>query len=314
MGCWGSGIYQNDTADDVKSDFYEELRKGRTVEEITKQMIEEIDAYNILDWEVVSFWLALADQQWKRGVLQDEVKKMALDMIENHADIAPTEQIYGTFSEKKRKNTLMQLKEQLLSPQPPMKLPKVPKLYKCEWQIGDVFSYRLECDLAKERGLYGRHLLFQKIDEETWYPGHIIPVVYAKITKDETLPQTAEEYEALEYIQIRHLVCRVDPRHTDLLATEEQLRELRQDKGWNVYDQKFRFGILNTSKRVIPKKLLYLGNFQNITPPKYEHLPAKISLDAFYWKQRDVTLEKIIVECYIEYTLKECYIFGWEST
>jgi len=309
MGCWGSGIYENDTADDLKEDFLEGLRKGKTPEEVTKEMIEEADAYNIFDWEGVAFWLALADQQWKRGVLLDEVKRMALDLIDNHSEILPEEQLIGIFNEKKRKKALMKLKEQLLSPQPPVKLPKVPKLYKCEWKIGDVFSYRLECDLAKEKGLYGRHLLFQKVDENIWYPGHIVPVVFVKITNDETLPQSAEEYDALEYIQVSHARCHVDPSYPEKLTPEEQLKDLKTEEGWNYYEQRYRFDMVNTSKRVIPKKLLYLGNFQNITPPKYEYILPPISNASYYWKLHGVTLEEHMIQKYLYYTLKQGDIF-----
>ena len=56
--------------------------------------------------------------------------------------------------------------------------------------------------MAKERGLFGRYLLIQKIDEGTWYPGHIVPIVYVKITADSNLPVNQEQYDKFEYIQI----------------------------------------------------------------------------------------------------------------
>lgn len=68
------------------------------------------------------------------------------------------------------------------------------RVYKCQWNLGDVFAYELESDLAKERGLYGRYFLIQKIDEDVWYPGHIVPIVYVKITNDNKLPSNVEEY------------------------------------------------------------------------------------------------------------------------
>ena len=75
------------------------------------------------------------------------------------------------------------------------------RFYICKWNIGDVFAYQLESDLAEERGLLGRYFLIQKVDEGTWHPGHIVPIVYVKITKDEKLPSSIEEYNQLEYVQ-----------------------------------------------------------------------------------------------------------------
>lgn len=69
----------------------------------------------------------------------------------------------------------------------------------CPWNIGDVFEYRIESELAKSRGLYGKYFLVQKVDETTWYPGHIIPIVYVKIATE--LPRSLEEYNRLEFVQ-----------------------------------------------------------------------------------------------------------------
>ncbi len=103
---------------------------------------------------------------------------------------------------KQKEKMLDKLYEKLNSPLPPVKKYRRRRTYKCEWNFGDVFAYRLESELAKERGLFGRCFLIRKVDETTWYPGHIIPVVYVKITDDDQIPQNAEEYNKLEYVQV----------------------------------------------------------------------------------------------------------------
>ena len=55
------------------------------------------------------------------------------------------------------------------------------RLYHCQWKVGDMYAYQLEGEYAKERGLNGKYLLFYKIAESIWWPGHVIPVVYIKI-------------------------------------------------------------------------------------------------------------------------------------
>lgn len=76
------------------------------------------------------------------------------------------------------------------------------KLYNCDWKIGDVFAYKMESDLAKEKGIYGHYLLIHKIDNDYVFPGHKIPVVYIKITNSNNLSNCINEYEQLDYIQI----------------------------------------------------------------------------------------------------------------
>ena len=76
------------------------------------------------------------------------------------------------------------------------------RIYRCEWEMGDVFAYRMESELARGMGMHGRHLLFQKVGETAWHPGHVIPVAWAKLTAGEGLPSSAEEFDPLEYVQI----------------------------------------------------------------------------------------------------------------
>ena len=66
---------------------------------------------------------------------------------------------------------------------------------------GDVFAYKLESEYAKEKGLHNQYLIMQKAGELEWPPGHIIPMVRVKITKDNNIPKTEEEVNKLEYIE-----------------------------------------------------------------------------------------------------------------
>lgn len=54
MGAWGAKLYQDDTALDIKNRFDEDLRKGKTVEEITKEFIEEY-AFKHYEYDLVFF-------------------------------------------------------------------------------------------------------------------------------------------------------------------------------------------------------------------------------------------------------------------
>ena len=85
MGAWGTALYSNDTACDIRGDYKDALRRGRTNEEITAAMIEENkDCFGTEDEAL--FWFALADTQWNYGRLLPEIKEKALYFIDNEID------------------------------------------------------------------------------------------------------------------------------------------------------------------------------------------------------------------------------------
>lgn len=73
--------------------------------------------------------------------------------------------------------TLETLKEKLESPQPPAKKVSKYRLYQCKWKLGDIFAYRFTSSYSKEKGFEGKYVVFRKVSEDVWWPGHIIPVV-----------------------------------------------------------------------------------------------------------------------------------------
>ena len=312
MGVWGVGIYQNDIALDVCDTFKEQYNDGKSSQEITEKLISE---YSVLfgdDDEEPLFWFALADTQWKFGVLLPEVKEKALYWIEKDRGVLRFQMI-GKPSKTQRARKLDELRDRLNSPQPPVKKVKKKRIYKCQWNIGDVFAYKLESDLAKERGLYGRYFLIQKVDEGTWYPGHIVPIVYVKITKDTSLPSSEEEYNKLEYVQT--WFTRYEDRFLpiDMRRPQEDIAEKSkinyQVDEYGILPQ-YRAKLLSTSKRVIPKKLIYVGNFVNTIRPPKEFIPhSKENVVPVSWKQFDETFETEMIKLYYGYNLREFSIY-----
>ena len=151
MGIWGSELYQNDTSLDVKDEFEELYRTGDTVQDITKKMIDEYKSImGDIDEEPL-FWMALADTQWDLGVLMPFVKEKALYWLKKDSGLFDRQSI-DVSAKEKRRNALEALQTKLLSPQPAVKKPVKKRIYKCQWKLGDVFAYKLESSLAKERG------------------------------------------------------------------------------------------------------------------------------------------------------------------
>lgn len=177
MGAWGTSLYANDFACDVRDDYIDKLRRGKSNEETTQEIIDgNLEIIGDTEEEAI-FWFALADTQWNYGRLLSEVKKKALDFLERDEEIERWKNL-----EKKQLQEWMdvrkELKEKLYSPLPPQKKVSIYQLYKCKWQLGDVFAYQFHGEYSKEKGVYGKYILFRKVEEDVWWPGHVVPAVH----------------------------------------------------------------------------------------------------------------------------------------
>lgn len=312
MGTWGAKLYQDDIAQDVRDKFKDLLRRGKTAEEITKNLIAEYEyAINDSDDGPI-FWFALADTQWELGRLMPEVKKQAVACLDKGGDLAKW-QIENPKLVIIRKKVLDELGKKLNSPQPPEKKILQYKLYACEWNLGDVFAYQLRSELAKAKGLFGRYFLIQKIDETTWYPGHIIPIVYVKITMDDKLPTNVDEYNQLEFVQTwftkyEDRFLPIDGRrHQEDIAEKNKLLYEVDDYG---FLPQYRIRLLNTSKKVIPSELIFIGNFQSSNHPKKEFIPhSKDNLASVSWKNVSGSFETEMIKKYCGHNLKELQLY-----
>ncbi len=154
MGTWGTAIFSNDIASDVRHTYRGYIGDGKTGPEATDLLLSN-DGYSIdgPDNEDTPFWLGLAITQWKCGRLENRVKEKTLRIIDNGTDLINWE--HDPKAHKKRKAYLEKARELLLSPQPPEK--RIPKRFKdsTDWQIGEVVSYRLRS---------GDYILFRVLD------------------------------------------------------------------------------------------------------------------------------------------------------
>lgn len=241
MGAWGPKLYQDDVAKDVKDGIIDLLKRGRTIEEATEELIEK-NSFLIEDEEDGSvFWLALADTQWNIGRLLPFVKKKALDIIKNDENLKLWEDS-STKEYSLRKEILEELQVKLNSPMPKEKKISKYKYFKTTWKTGDTFVLKLDSEYAKEKGLYGRYLILYTL-YGFLYPkgdlGDIFPVTYIKITNDANVPNNINEIEQSEFIKLA-----------------------RYPK-----ENKYFYRLINMSKsKKILNKFIYIGNF-NIKSP-----------------------------------------------
>lgn len=242
MGTWGVKLYESDDALDVK-DRFDELRKGKTVEDITKELIDEY-AFSMDEVECApSFWFALADTQWNLGRLLPDVKEQALAWLDKGGDLSVWQADNPTLASKREK-VLYELREKLNSPQPPEKKIRQHRSYKCEWKTGDVFAYQFSSEYAKDKKYYQKYVYFVKAEEESWYPDHILPVVYFYKAIDNVI-RNIDSLEGLEYIRQFYT-----PK---AYANHPGMKKL------------YLLTLLNTSSRIIPKgQLTFLGNIEKL--------------------------------------------------
>ena len=159
----------------------------------------------------------------------------------------------------------------------------------------------------------GGYFLIQKVDERLWYPENIVPIVYIKITSDATLSTNIEEYNRLEYVQTwftkyEERFFPIDMRRPQEDILEKSKLEYRVDE-YGFLPQ-YRITLLNTSKKAIPKKLIYVGNFRNAAPPPKEFIPhSKENIVTVAWKQFDETFETKMIKRYYGHNLRELSVY-----
>jgi hypothetical protein len=138
VGSWGTAIFSDDTASDIRGEYRELLEDQVPDAEATERVIA---AYQHLDAdEEHLLWLALAAAQSSLGRLEDEVKARALDVIDTGHGL----ELWAEAGEKelaKREAVLAKLRTQLTGPQPARKVVRRPWRHETDLRPGDVLSF-----------------------------------------------------------------------------------------------------------------------------------------------------------------------------
>ena len=140
MGVWGSGIFADDNASDLREEYRKLIGDGVAGPAATDRLIEEWAPHKDTDLAPV-FWIALAVTQWNCGRLEDRVKEQALRAIADGSAIKPWA---GSADERKRRAALETARRKLESPQPPLRQIHKRVLATCDWERGELIAYRLK--------------------------------------------------------------------------------------------------------------------------------------------------------------------------
>lgn len=139
MGTWGTSIYSCDIAEDVR-DMCNEVYSFYSIEEANNRVFSvfsDVINQNFIDNEYASFWYALADWQWKHGMLNQNIKEKTLLLLEDYAGLDE----WSGPDVSKRKKILDQLRHQLLQVQPDIKKPRT-HISKPKHLPGDIVVFR----------------------------------------------------------------------------------------------------------------------------------------------------------------------------
>ena len=160
MGVWGTGIFEDDTACDVRGHYKDCLGEGRPGPKATRWILNEYEDLLADSEEAGVIWLALAAVQWKHGRLEAETLEQALQVIDSGSDLERWES--GSEDHAARKAVLEELREQITSPQPAEKQVSRRVLAECRLKRGDLLAYRLGS---------GIRIIFRVIDRFTDHGG-----------------------------------------------------------------------------------------------------------------------------------------------
>ena len=115
MGTWGTGLYSNDIALDVR-DMCNDVFAFFSVEEGNQIIFREYDEIltsEIIDNDYASFWYALTDYQWNHGILCDSIREKTLELLDAYAGMTEWEEVGNKKDIANRKKVLEKLKEKL---------------------------------------------------------------------------------------------------------------------------------------------------------------------------------------------------------
>lgn len=177
MGAWNASINGNDTAQDLKSEyqaafFYNDVETALAkIDMYVRSMFDESDEE---EWSC--YFYSLAEFMWKHGILTEDVRARAIDMIDSGFGLEIWE-LEGTSTLNKRKKVLAEFRGKLLSPQPPKKKIRFNLHMKPIFQTGDLVALQLKTldkhypahsKLGEDifKGYDGKYIVLRKVGDE----------------------------------------------------------------------------------------------------------------------------------------------------
>jgi hypothetical protein len=139
MGAWGTAIFADDTALDVRDEWRDAILDGLSAEEATARLVQSFADYLGDNEETEKlFWIALAAAQFETGRLLPEVQDRALAIIAAGGDVECWREDGDDALARQRERVLERLAAKLRGPQPKPKRLRRPPTLSVPFKVGDV--------------------------------------------------------------------------------------------------------------------------------------------------------------------------------
>lgn len=307
MGAWGTAIFSDDLASDVRREYNLLISFGKDNEETEEMLISyyrDILDKNNPDENV--FWFALALSEWKKGRLSERTKSKAIYFLENGNDLERWKYQGNEKKYQKRVQVLQEFKETILSPMPEKKNVRKPTVHHCPWKVGSLLAYRIIANKSlSTHPCFKKYALLRVLKV---YKNPVSVVAPAECYNESMLiglygwigdeiPEP-EIVDGLDYIPISNQVIKMPPNPLDFSILEALPEESRNTIKEGL--ESFFSGRTETcvildwiSSKDAVGDITYLGcdeSYVNYTPEFFNI--SKTSYTLTHFKAFDITLTK----------------------
>lgn len=166
MGTWGTVIFSNDVASDVRSTYRELLGQGLSTEAASSKVIDEFCVGSPENVDNNDVWLALADTQHRTGHIAPQVINRAISITTSDEELERWE----PAEQRSRSRALVKLRDLLNQEPPEPRVIRAKKFRTTSLQIGQHQVFR---DEAAGSSLLLRVVVIAK-DVEATYPVYTV--------------------------------------------------------------------------------------------------------------------------------------------
>lgn len=154
MGTWGTGLFSDDTACDVRDEYIDLVKDGMSDAEATQQFLDSWAAGLNIPGEREVIWIALAATQCRLGRLDPAVAERAVEAIDGGVDLDLWLEA-GSKMVARRRAVLQRTRRQLTGPQPRRRTFRLPTT---TLTPGDILAYQTrDADFLLLRVVRVRH-------------------------------------------------------------------------------------------------------------------------------------------------------------
>lgn len=228
--------------EEIKDEYLALRRQGNSRNEATQQLISNYadEITKGVDDDGVIFWIGLADAQYYRKEITEEVAKRGIIALDR---LAGAGMGIAVGDIERRRN------HYAAAPMSEKKVGKPRPKFRCQWNIGDTFAYQLRGPRAERYGIAGKYCLFRKVDAYECSDGKLVPAVTVSLWDREPFPRSTDEFCSVPMLRIEGGGRCGAPK----------------DK----YEYRAQFWLEN-KKQLMNLPLQFVGNFQDVPMPEDE--------------------------------------------